>query len=227
MTESATPAPEMGDERVVIDPATKSGRELSHLLNAIVAPRPIAWVSTVSSDGIPNLAPHSYTTVLSPNPPIVAFTSIGEKDTLRNVREVGDFAYNVGGEALLDEINLSAANFPPEESEFAWTGLTPVPCDLIRSPRVGEAPLSMEAKLEQVLQIAGSDNYLVMGRVVRMHIAPEVLDGDRIIPARIRPPSRLGGSQFNLFGEVVSHKRPTWIGLLETGARPRTTDRQE
>ncbi len=195
-------------ERLVIDPAEKSGRELSHLLNAIVAPRAIAWISTLSATGVANLAPHSYTTVFSTNPPIVGFVSIGQKDTLRNVRDTGDFVYNVGTETLLDAINLTSANLSPEESEFEWAGLTPVQSEFVRSPRVGESPLSMEARVESIQQVAESNSFLVMGRVVRMHLATDVMNGDRIDVSRVRPPARLGGSQYSLLGEIVSRKRP-------------------
>lgn len=208
MADPPQPRPEDPLARVIVDPAAKSGRELSHLLNAIVAPRAIAWISSVSANGVANLAPHSYTTVFSTDPPIVGFVSVGQKDTLRNVRETPEFVYNVGTESLLDGINLTSASLPPDESEFAWAGLTPVTSDLVRAPRVGESPLSMEAHVETIMQVAESNNFLVMGRVVRMHIATEVLNGDRIDVSRVRPPARLAGSQYSLLGEIVSRKRP-------------------
>ena len=209
-----------GRDEIVIDTADKSTREISHLLNAIVAPRPIGWISTLSATGVANLAPHSYTTVFSTNPPIVGFISIGHKDTLRNARDTGDFVYNVGIESLLDAINLSSADMPADESEFEWAGLTPLPSDLVQSPRVGESPVSMESRLEQIVPVADSEDCLVMGRVVRIHVATWVMEGDRIDPSRFRPPARLAGSQYTLFGEVVSRKRPTWKGLVESGAQP-------
>jgi flavin reductase (DIM6/NTAB) family NADH-FMN oxidoreductase RutF len=213
----------MEDERRVIDPGTLESRELSFLLNAIVVPRPIAWISTISHAGTPNLAPHSYNTVLSQDPPVIGFVSVGEKDTLRNVRQTGDFVYNMVGEDLLDQINLSSANFLPDESEFAWTGLTPVPSDIARSPRVGEAPLSMEARLIEILPIAGGASYLVIGAVVRFHIAERVLTGDRIDQNKLRPAARLSGSQYSLHGEVISLKRPTRQMLLDGGITSRGT----
>ncbi|MGE3798564.1 MAG: flavin reductase family protein [Thermomicrobiales bacterium] len=200
-------------ERLVIDPLEKTGRELAHLLNAIVVPRAIAWVSTISDTGVTNLAPHSYTTVLSPHPPIVGFVSVGQKDTLRNVRSTGDFVYNVATEELLDAVNLTASDFPPDISEFDWAGLTTIPSDHVRSPRLAESPLSMEARLEDILQVADTNNFLVMGRVVRMHLARSVLNGDRIDVGKVRPPARLGGSQYSLFGEIVTRKRPVWADL--------------
>ena len=204
-------------ECIVVDPAEKTGRELSHVLNAIVAPRAIAWISTMSVDGVANVAPHSYTTVLSPDPPIVGFVSVGQKDTLRNVRETGDFVFNVCTEELLDAVNLTSVNVPHGVSEFELADLHPIPSDLVRSPRLAESPLSMEATVEDIIQVAESNNFLIMGRVVRIHLASEVLDGDRINVGRVRPPARLGGSQYSLLGEIVSRKRPTWEQLQGLG----------
>src|SRR5688500_10359896 len=103
---------------IVIDPASTDQQSVYHLLNSVVVPRPIAWVSTVSEAGVANIAPHSYFTVLSPNPPVVCFSSSGVKDTLLNVRFTNDFEVNVVGEELAEQMNLSSADFPHSESEF-------------------------------------------------------------------------------------------------------------
>jgi flavin reductase (DIM6/NTAB) family NADH-FMN oxidoreductase RutF len=191
-----------------------------HLMNAVIAPRPIAWVATVSASGIFNLAPHSYTTVLSPKPPIVGFVSIGRKDTLRNVEAIGDFVYHIAHESLAERLNRTAADFPPEESEFSWAGLTPFPSDLVRSPRVAEAPVAFEAKLVEIKQIAATNNHLIMGEVVRVHIAAAIVANGRIDPSRLRPLGRLAGSGFARLGELFAMARPTYQGLLEEGAQP-------
>lgn len=214
------------NETVVIDTEGKPAREMSHLLNAIVAPRPIGWISTISAKGVANIAPHSYTTVFSTSPPTIGFVSSGRKDTLRNVEETGDFVYNVGTEAMLDAINLSSADMPTDEDEFEWIGLSPAPSDLIRSPRLRDSPVSMEAELLRILPIEGSNDTLVLGRVRRIHVAAWALNGDRIDPALFRPPARLAGSQYTLFGEVVSRKRPTWQSLVDAGVQPPTRNGQ-
>lgn len=202
------------------DPDQPLGGSMKHLLNAAIAPRPIAWISTVSADGVQNVAPHSYTTIFSTDPPVVGFVSIGRKDTLNNVEATGDFVYNIAGEELGRQINVSAADFPAVESEFAWAGLTVTPSDLVNSPRVGEAPIAFEAKLVDTVRIGSSDSVLVLGEIVRIHIAEAMITGDRIDPAKLKPLGRLAGSGFARLGELFEMKRPTYQGLLEEGASP-------
>jgi flavin reductase (DIM6/NTAB) family NADH-FMN oxidoreductase RutF len=202
-----------------LDPAEVSGG-MYHLMNAAIAPRPIAWIASISAAGAPNLAPHSYTVVLSPNPPIVGFVSIGRKDTLRNVEATGDFVYHIADESLAERLNRSAADFPPDVSEFDWAGLTAVASDRVGSPRVAEAPVAFEAKLVEVIQIASTTNYLVMGEVVRVHLAESIMNGARIDPARLRPLGRLSGSGFSRLGPLFDLERPTFKGLVESDAKP-------
>lgn len=189
-----------------------------HVLNAIVAPRAIAWVSSVSADGTFNLAPHSYTTVFSTNPPIVGFVSTGEKDTLRNVRHSGEFTYNVVSDELLEVMNLTSADFPPEISEFAWAGLTPIPGEKVAAPRVAEAPASMECKVVQIMQVPGAKSWLVLGEVVAFHVSERVWKNERLDLAEVRPLARLGGSDYARFGEITTLKRPVYANLLADSA---------
>jgi flavin reductase (DIM6/NTAB) family NADH-FMN oxidoreductase RutF len=210
----------MAGEFLTIDPADVPGNGVYHLLNAAIAPRPIAWVSTLAADGTPNLAPHSYTTVLSPNPPIVGFVSVGRKDTVRNVEATGDFVYHVADEGLGERLNRTAADFPPDVSEFEWAGLTPIPSDLVRTPRVAEAPIAFEARLVEVKRVAETNNYLIMGQVLRIHLAAWIMTDDRVDPAKVRPLGRLAGSWFSHLGELFKMERPTYRGLLGAGAEP-------
>ena len=198
-----------------VDPGDVNGQDLYFLLNSIVVPRPIAWISTVSASGIANVAPHSYTTVLSPDPPIVCFVSVGRKDSLTNAESTGDFVYNLAGLDLIGEINRSAADFPPDVSEFDWTGLTPIPSDVVQSPRVAEAPIAMEARLLDIQQIATTNNFLISGEVVRIHLHDRIMTGDRVDPAKLEPVGRLSGSLYSKQGELISLQRPTYRGLLE------------
>jgi flavin reductase (DIM6/NTAB) family NADH-FMN oxidoreductase RutF len=191
-----------------------------HLLNAVIAPRPISWISTVSKDGVFNLAPHSYTTVASQDPPIVLFVSIGRKDSIRNIEETGCFVYNVGSHALVEHINRTSADFPPEISEFEWAGVTPIPSTRIAAPRVAEAPVQMETTLFDIYRVGTTSNAIVMGEVVALHITDELFDGDRVETARLDPVGRMAGSLYAAMGEVFSLKRPTWRGLLEAGESP-------
>jgi flavin reductase (DIM6/NTAB) family NADH-FMN oxidoreductase RutF len=199
---------------VTFDPSEMARNDAYHLLNAMVVPRPIAWVSTVSEAGVANLAPHSYFNALSPDPPTVYFSSTAEKDSLRNARQTGDFVVNIVSEQLLAAMNLTAADFPPHESEFAAAGLTPVASDLVRSPRLLESPASLECRLLQVLEIGRGPSYIAIGEVVRIHVRESVIVNGRVDVSLIRPVGRLAGSGYVLSGEFVQVPRPTYAGLL-------------
>lgn len=192
------------------DPAEMQGRSMYHLLNAIVVPRPIAWVSTISANGVPNLAPHSYFTAVSVEPPIICFSSGGEKDTLRNLRHTGDFVVNVVPEELAEEMNLSAADFPPDESEFAACGLTPEASNRVRAPRLLESPVSMECVVEREIEIGDPPNYVVFGNVVEVHVAERAMREDRVDASAIRPVGRLSGSGYVWSREFFEMKRKSY-----------------
>jgi flavin reductase (DIM6/NTAB) family NADH-FMN oxidoreductase RutF len=196
------------------DPQALSPTEMYHLLNALVIPRPIAWVSTIGANGVANLAPHSYFTILSPDPPIVCFSSMGEKDTLRNVRFTRDFVINVVPEELAEKMNLTSADFPPDESEFAFTGLTPLPSLHVRAPRLAESPANLECRLHHIIELGNAPNYVVLGEVVHVHVAERVMRGDRVDPSRIRPLGRLSGAGYVAPGTFFDMPRPTYAGLM-------------
>lgn len=199
---------------VSIDPEALAPTDAYHLLNSLVVPRPIAWVSTLSEAGVANLAPHSYFTVVSSNPPIVCFSSAGVKDTLRNVRHTRDFVVNVVGEELAEPMNLTSADFPPGESEFVAAGLTPAPSDLVRAPRLAEAPAAMECRLVQIIEIGRIPNHLVIGEVIRFHVAARVWRDGRVDLAAVRPVGRLAGSGYSYTREFFRMDRPTYAGLI-------------
>ena len=191
-----------------------------HLLNAIIGPRPISWISSVAPDGTFNLAPHSYTTVASQAPPVVLFTSIGRKDTIRNIEADGTFVYNIGNRGLVERINRTAADYPPDVSEFDWAGLTPIASERVRAPRVAEAPVQMECELVSTQRVLETENFLILGRVVQFHIAEWLYVDDRINTARLDPVGRLAGSLYAEMGSIFSLKRPTFRELIDTGAEP-------
>lgn len=199
-----------------------------HFLNSVIGPRPIAWISTVAPDGTLNVAPHSYTTVVSPNPPMVAFVSVGRKDTLRNAEESGEFVYNIGNRALVERINRTAADFPRSVSEFDWAGLTQVPSELVAPARVGEAPVAMEATVVDVYRVPGTENFMVIGQVRLIHHDASITVDGRVVATRLDPVGRLAGSEYGSLGEVFSIERPTYRGLLaeEEGPMPPMMGRQ-
>ena len=148
--------------------------------NAIVGPRPIGWISSCNAQGAHNLAPYSFFNAFNYVPPIVGFSSIGYKDSVRNIEETGEFAWNLVTRPLAEAMNQSCAAVGPEVSEFELAGMTPVPSRLIKAPRVLESPVSFECKLTQVLQLQGVDGvkvdtWLVLGEVVGVHIRADLL----------------------------------------------------
>src|SRR5215831_1163896 len=120
------------------------------LLTALVVPRPIGWISTISESGVRNVAPYSYFNLMGSDPPYVAFGSTGVKDSLRNLREVPEFVANIVTMHLLERMNFTSGDFPREEDEFGWAGLTPVPAAKVRPFRVGEAKAHLECEVAQV-----------------------------------------------------------------------------
>jgi len=159
----------------------RQGHGLPHdPFNAIVGPRPIGWISSLSQSGVLNLAPYSFFNAFNYIPPIVGFASIGEKDTLRNVRETGQFVWNLATRPLAEAMNASCAAVAPEVDEFALAGLTPTPSRLVKPPRVEESPVSFECQVTQIIQLQRADGdtvptWLVLGEVVGVHIAQESL----------------------------------------------------
>jgi len=177
------------------------------LLTAVVVPRPIAWVSTVSQGGVVNLAPHSFYTVACARPPIVQFTSVGKKDTLRNVLATGEFVVNVATEAYFDRMVAAAEPLPPDESEFDLVGLTPVPGARVRAPRVKESPVSFECRTTRVIRTnpgrrAGGN--IVLGEVVWIHVRDDLANERFHVDAdALAAVGRMGGITYALTRERV------------------------
>ena len=182
---------------MIIDPSDLDPQSVYKLLIGSVVPRPIAWTSTVSRGGVRNLAPFSFFTVASRNPPMLCI-SIGprpkgdlSKDTLSNIEETGEFVVNIVSLSLSNTMHESSKSHPPEADEFEKAGLTPAPCEVVKAPRVEEAGVSMECLLDRVLPI-GSD-HLVFGRMVRFHVKDELYRAGRIDVASLDPLGRLAG----------------------------------
>jgi flavin reductase (DIM6/NTAB) family NADH-FMN oxidoreductase RutF len=206
-----------------IDPVDLPPREVYHLLTGTVVPRPIAWVSSLAADGTGNLAPHSYFNVISSDPPIVHFTSSGVrriKDTLDNVRTTGEFVVNVVSRDLLEPMNLTAADFPPEENESSWAGLETVPSKRVAPPRVARARAALECRVRTVLSM-GNGN-MVFGDVVHIHVDDAVWRDERVDPALLEPVGRLGGAGYTRVAAdtIVRLTRPTWDEVSQTHEHP-------
>jgi flavin reductase (DIM6/NTAB) family NADH-FMN oxidoreductase RutF len=184
---------------LIIDPDTLDPQSRYKLLIGSVVPRPIAWTSTVSREGVHNLAPFSFFTVASRNPPMLCI-SMGPradqppdtKDTLSNIAEMGEFVINIVSLPLSNAMYESSRTHPPKADEFEKAGLTPAPCEVVAAPRVEEAAVSMECLLDRVLQL-GTD-HLVIGRMVRFHVRDELYENGRIDVAKLQPLGRLAGN---------------------------------
>ena len=169
----------MSDSSLFYEP--RLGHGLPHdPFNAIVGPRPIGWISTVSAAGIRNLAPYSFFNAFNYTPPIVGFASIGYKDSVRNIEETGEFVWNLVTRPLAEAMNASCAAVPPEVDEFELARLTPTPARLVGAPLVAESPVSFECRSTQIIQLQGIDGskvdtWLVLGEVVGVHIAAGML----------------------------------------------------
>ncbi|MFF1837777.1 flavin reductase family protein [Streptomyces sp. NPDC058231] len=187
--------------RIDYDPEYTDRGSFYRLLTAVVVPRPIAWVSTVTGDGkTANLAPHSFFTVACTDPPIVQFTSVGRKDTLRNVEETGEFVVNFASEPLFAQINATATDFPSKEGEFDAVGVEREPSLRVKPPRVTSSPVALECRLHATLCLGNST--VVLGRVVHAAVQEDVLvDGHPEIH-RLQPLSRLGKNEWGTLGEV-------------------------
>ena len=163
------------------DPA--QGHRLRHdPLAAILGPRPIGWISTLSEAGVANLAPYSFFNVFNYHPPIVAFSSVGYKDTVRNAERSGEFVYNLATRTLADAVNQSSLEAPPDVSEFAVCGLTPSASVAVMAPAVQESPVNMECKVLQVNRLQDRlghalDTWMVLAEVVMVHIDRRLLCG--------------------------------------------------
>ena len=154
----------------------RKGHGLRHdPFNAIIAPRPIGWISSRDAKGNVNLAPYSFFNGFCYTPPIIGFSSTSWKDSVANIQETGEFVWNLATMDLAKQMNATAAHVAHEVSEFSIAGLTAAPCKLVKVPRVAESPVSFECKLSQIVQLQGADGkkanaWLTLGEVVAVHI---------------------------------------------------------
>jgi flavin reductase (DIM6/NTAB) family NADH-FMN oxidoreductase RutF len=171
--------------------------------NALVVPRPIGWISTVDRDGVVNLAPYSFFNALSGDPPCVMYCPNGyktgtkePKDSLTNTEATGEFVFNLCTHDLREQMNLTSAHVPRSVDEMAEAGLEAAPCNLVKAPRVAASPIALECKHHVTVTLPsaknGSPNNVVIGEVIGIHIADEVIVDGIIDIHKIRPLARLG-----------------------------------
>ncbi len=163
-------------------------------------PRPIAFVSTLSAAGVRNLAPFSFFTCASANPPVLAFCPMVKgdgtgKDTLANIRETVEFVVNIVSEEIAAQMNVTSGEYPPDVDEFELSGLTPIASEIVQPPRVAESRVNMECRLTQIIEVSGKPmgGSLVLGEVLRFHVDDAVVDEYKIDPVRLRAIGRMGG----------------------------------
>jgi flavin reductase (DIM6/NTAB) family NADH-FMN oxidoreductase RutF len=190
-----------------VDPEDWAPSHLYTLVTSLVVPRPVGWISTMSLAGQLNLAPYSYFNLVADRPPHVMFSSIGVKDTLRNVRETAEFVVNLAGRSELSALDVSASSPPVGMSEFELGGVTVADSLRVRSPRVAEAKAHLECRA--VREVVAGNGYLVIGRVVHIHVDPSVWADGKVVPALYDPVVRLSRRYGALGLEVTPEEEPS------------------
>ncbi len=196
--------PRIGDHNLPRDP-----------FKSLIVPRPIGWISSISGDGVVNLAPYSFFNGVAANPAVVMFCPGGaaRKDSLRNVEETGEFVVNVATDGQRLEVNETSAIVPPEVDEFALAGLEALPSRGVKPPRVAGAPAHLECKHLQTVTLPADDpqspNAMVLGLVVGIHIDDAILTDGMIDMAKFRPIARLGYMDYTVVDNVFTMMRPT------------------
>ncbi|MCP4439578.1 MAG: flavin reductase family protein [Aureispira sp.] len=188
----------------VVNPGEIPTKDLHQFIVGAIAPRPIAFVSTIDENGIPNIAPYSFFNAFSSNPPVLVFSSNrtvagnNTKDTLHNVQLNQEVVVNVVNYEIVRQMTIASVSYPPEVSEFDKSGLTPVESDLVKPYRIKESPVHFECKVKEIITLGehGGAGHLVICDVLRLHIDENVLDGERINPHKLDLVGRLGRANY-------------------------------
>jgi flavin reductase (DIM6/NTAB) family NADH-FMN oxidoreductase RutF len=201
---------------VLIDPESAGFPNVYKVMVGSIVPRPIAFVSTISPEGVYNLSPFSFFTGASANPPMVCFCPIRngagrQKDTLNNIETSREFVVNIVSEEFGAQMNATSAEFPPEVDEFQISGLTPVACDIVKAPRVRESHVSMECKLFQIFELSTRPlgGSIVAGEIVRLHVDDAYIDNFRIDPDKLSAIGRMAGNTYVRTKDRFDMVRPT------------------
>ena len=193
----------------------RNNHGLSHNpMTALVVPRPIGWISTISRLGVVNLAPYSFFNVVSGAPPFVMFASKPRKDSQRNAEETGEFVVNMVSESLKEQMNVTTAMVEFGVDELKMAGLTPTPCTLVKPPRVKESPVALECRYWRTIELPVEKGHetkrgsVVFGQVVGVHIDDGIIKDGRIDTLAFRPVARLGYSEYTTTDNVWRMRRP-------------------
>lgn len=211
---------------MIIDPVITDRRDLNGLVNGLVGPRPIAWVSTVARDGARNLAPFSFFNALSFQPPTLGVSPGSRdgvnKDSLRNIRETGEFVVCVVTEVLAPLANLASSELPPDVDEWELLGIEPAPSEVVAPARVALSPAAFECTVREIVDLGPPDvptNSLVIGAVQRIHVDDAALDGLTPDPDVLQLVGRMGGDDWCRTRDRFSLRRPGAIDVDEVRRR--------
>ncbi len=187
---------------------------------AIVAPRPIGWISAMSRDGRLNLSPYSFFNALNSRPPLVMFSSEGKKDAVAFIEETGEFTCSLATLELAQEMNLTSAPLPRGESEFAHAGLETAPSQFVKPPRVARSPAALECRLLQIVaptQLSGEPAgcHIVIGQVVGLYIEDRFLKDGRLNTAAMQPLARMGYDEYSAVEKAFALTRPAGGGNFD------------
>ena len=193
-----------------IDPASLSSRDAYRLMISCIIPRPIAFVTTLSREGVTNLAPFSFFNGVSTDPPVISIAVAtkrdgSKKDTWRNIEETGEFVVNVVVPELMDAVIIGARELPHNVSELDLSGLKTAPSARVKPPRLAESPINLECRLLRIVEV--EETGLILGRVVLVHAKDEILDGGRVDPRRLTFVGRMGDDLYCRVNDLFERKR--------------------
>lgn len=180
---------------------------------ALIGPRPIGWISSISKNGIANLAPYSFFNAVSANPPVIMFSSSGRKDSINNIETTGEFVYNLATAKLSAAVNESSISVAPDVDEFELIGLEKMACQLINVPRVASSPVALECKYLKTIELEDLDNkktgdLIVFGQVIGVHIDDNFIKEGRVRSDLLQPLARHGYMDFSIVSETFRIERP-------------------